>query len=146
MEIGRCPRRCRGEKFCEWSVWGEWLCRRKSFTHQPKNRTIYCIYIQFCAVFLTVLTNKSTSGSFNRLIMLARPLRWSDCTVTCGKGGKRRRRQGLTASHSYCYHSSKTVRPSRTAVNAILPKSRSHGKVAQLVTQTLLETEVDAWS
>lgn len=43
MEIGRCPRRCRGEKFCEWSVWGE----------------------------------------------------WSDCTVTCGKGGKRRRRRRL---------------------------------------------------
>ncbi|CAJ1402607.1 unnamed protein product [Effrenium voratum] len=43
MEIGKCPRRCSGEKFCEWTVWGE----------------------------------------------------WSDCTVTCGKGGKRRRRRHL---------------------------------------------------
>ena len=25
MEIGKCPRRCGGQKFCEWTVWGTCL-------------------------------------------------------------------------------------------------------------------------
>jgi len=24
MELGKCPRRCTGQKFCEWQNWGEW--------------------------------------------------------------------------------------------------------------------------
>ena len=25
VELGKCPRRCKGQKFCEWLTWGELL-------------------------------------------------------------------------------------------------------------------------